>query len=1354
MIEKFENIIEKNREVFAFGFLFILIFSLARFALGGKNVNLAAVSMSNPNSVFLRTPNTGYCNIISASNTTPIKITVSNINDCGIKNNGQVVLISEVVGNTSANIHVKNPSDRANLARQVYNISGNSFDIKDLNDNPVSGNGTYINGGRVGLATLYTLKDHPRLYLDGSSGSITSSVSNKSASGRANPSNVAYVALKNSVNNFNSNYGELWGSDRSGNLTLASALRWLADLDNTSKNSALFGIKNITQILGTPACDEGQRYCYAPASSVADYPTQYMENFSQAYSIMRGQMTASEKSNFLNFVLSDLPWTKGGQGYTDTNKIKPTFKVSDKNTSGTVSVSNGSNVVSGVGTSFTKNVSVGDIIVIPHSTENVYAQGYIVKEILNDTSLKIESSMSGNITNQHYMVGPAWNDSMYGFLWFSKHYEIGMLCGGAGDVFSSVNIDCTSNYGVTDGIYQGAGDHNLWLARLLGYYSIGLATCGDDVRGCLLLSLANELFTDVALPRALTIWTGFSQSNPGYHVGRMYNIILSISTMTKNSFVEKLDYLNGTDIAKKGLLWGIAGQMPYLDGYGDIYLSNAEGNIYYVSANNLRSALISMFDSPNTNEARYYKYWISNILPYNESFIRYNRGEYVWWHFLWNDPTIEPMTSPTTIHFNNTNSEKCISIFGLSKCPTNEGKYFSISNQSWQNDRTYLAFNASSYKCLDHCGDDIGGWFVLAKNKKVLYAGDSSNFMGGKENRPYLEIGGSHNNLKSYPETGPIYINWTAGDDKYMVSSVDLSGAYKSGAGVSFANKQMIHLKGGTEDYIIDYVKVKTNSSTSIKGLQHFYLNGCGSPSSSSCINLSRTNLTASNIQTGVKLLTKFIGFNGNILLQTDNNSDTNGSYSGGQGKTFRFYVCPKGSGTNCTNSSSLEYVSVHKPTTDSSFVMPEIYSTENNNFKIVEIKDVSNPKVVVLASNDNLGDKVTFRTTHQGSAQYVMSGLKPLNYIVLRDGKEIYSYRVLNKENSLYFESTSGLIQLYERGQTPSLPANDSSQNVQIEDNQNTATSASGSTEGQNNNQTNVSVNTNTNNNNQSSSDQNSNQSNNSQNQNNSSGGNANNTESNQNINNNQNTNTQQSNQSQNNTNQNQLNNEQEVVSNKPNKRPEVDAGKKIEIEVDQSVSLSPKVIDDGLPSSSLNYKWSIEKASGQVIFSSINELNPKVTFRAPGQYILILKVSDGELFAEDDLAIDVSGKLSKESNQTPSLDPVVIKTESEQKDENSIKNVKNQTIQSAVSNKTSIQRNLSRGSNGDDVLVLQKFLVNQGFLKNVTPNGVFGPATEKALQRFQSKNNIVYAGKPSTTGYGMTGPKTRRLINRILGN
>lgn len=86
---------------------------------------------------------------------------------------------------------------------------------------------------------------------------------------------------------------------------------------------------------------------------------------------------------------------------------------------------------------------------------------------------------------------------------------------------------------------------------------------------------------------------------------------------------------------------------------------------------------------------------------------------------------------------------------------------------------------------------------------------------------------------------------------------------------------------------------------------------------------------------------------------------------------------------------------------------------------------------------------------------------------------------------------------------------------------------------------------------------------------------------------------------------------------------------------------------------------------------------------------------------------------------------------------------------------------KTLSVGSSGQEVLLLQKFLNNSGFL--IVPSGpgskgnettFFGNATQKALQAYQCSKKIVCEGTPLSTGYGLVGKTTRMNLNKELKN
>ena len=74
---------------------------------------------------------------------------------------------------------------------------------------------------------------------------------------------------------------------------------------------------------------------------------------------------------------------------------------------------------------------------------------------------------------------------------------------------------------------------------------------------------------------------------------------------------------------------------------------------------------------------------------------------------------------------------------------------------------------------------------------------------------------------------------------------------------------------------------------------------------------------------------------------------------------------------------------------------------------------------------------------------------------------------------------------------------------------------------------------------------------------------------------------------------------------------------------------------------------------------------------------------------------------------------------------------------------------RTLMIGMRGEDVRCLQTLLSRDSSIyPEKIVSGYFGPLTQKAVERYQSKIGIVFAGSATTTGFGAVGAKTRIAI------
>jgi|GEM_PF-2042617 len=75
-----------------------------------------------------------------------------------------------------------------------------------------------------------------------------------------------------------------------------------------------------------------------------------------------------------------------------------------------------------------------------------------------------------------------------------------------------------------------------------------------------------------------------------------------------------------------------------------------------------------------------------------------------------------------------------------------------------------------------------------------------------------------------------------------------------------------------------------------------------------------------------------------------------------------------------------------------------------------------------------------------------------------------------------------------------------------------------------------------------------------------------------------------------------------------------------------------------------------------------------------------------------------------------------------------------------------------LSTGSTGTQVSLLQRYLATDATLyPEGLVTGYYGPATQRAVERFQARFGIVTSGTPATTGFGAVGPATQSRLNQI---
>lgn len=78
-----------------------------------------------------------------------------------------------------------------------------------------------------------------------------------------------------------------------------------------------------------------------------------------------------------------------------------------------------------------------------------------------------------------------------------------------------------------------------------------------------------------------------------------------------------------------------------------------------------------------------------------------------------------------------------------------------------------------------------------------------------------------------------------------------------------------------------------------------------------------------------------------------------------------------------------------------------------------------------------------------------------------------------------------------------------------------------------------------------------------------------------------------------------------------------------------ENSVSLSGTATDDGMPSGVLVYLWSKVSGPGNVSFSNEASATTSANFATPGNYVLRLEVSDGDLISGDEVQVSIASNI-----------------------------------------------------------------------------------------------------------------------------
>lgn len=892
---------------------------------------------------------------------------------------GDVVIIYDVLGNDIVNGIRKVTATGTTTGGSCPSGTCSTFTVSDSSGNPVNSSGTFVpptnygggvvpfNWGGATAAKLYPLTDHPRIWFDGPTGTLTTAL--KDTGGRANPTGVQYAALTNSYNAVGVNIPSTTSMD--GDNGVAAALKWFVDGQPggaQQTNSTWYPTHLPLMWSGQMTCDETVGNC-GLGQFLNSFGVNTMADLVLMVELSLPVMTSGQKTDWADFITNDNTESNAGLGMHGS-----------------------------VSTACTKPPTSG--------TFN-------------------------------------WSAGFCGSEWMFKHA-------------SDYPLGDPAAY-PTQGSF-GIGLDNLALSAQHSFLMAGLSVCGLDVpgdpvadRGCRLASMTAALLWNHFIALSTGSW-GRGYSNYIYNrdsVQWNYGVLLAI---LKNSIVGFGSF--STNLATDMSLEYVYNSIPYRMGQSLNYGADP-GNLSMFADYGANGLIVPSYMAGAAGQ--YGLYFLINApgspwsaaclgsscgigaLPSAYTFVDPNATRTNW------------NTLPLQRNFHARTGADCQPT-GHVNCALYDIAIQQMSSRTGWGTSDTLVNVMSWWLSFDGHTDTTGscpGCLTVCKNQCLL-GGNFANAVGGNiadnstgpNNNAVIFAGNIHEyvNLGCNEFTSPHQTRW-AGDDptgdpsnRYVYTFVDLTHALCAGT-VTRASREFLHLKQGTQDYIIGHFDAAAPTPITFQEYLHYRLvqdctggatgicSGSGTPTAySPGISLLRAAgvVSVSDTTTSSHIDTKILNIAGStsIYVGDQNNSDVDCSYTGSSGASCRIEVGSSANGTSVAPLSTAEWLYVHRPSTNTADTMPAITQPACTGVgatcAVVQVADSVSPKVAVFARAGGLLTSASFTSTHSGTAQYVVAGMAPGVYSVTVNGTPVLAgATVAANDNTLPFSATSGAVQI-----------------------------------------------------------------------------------------------------------------------------------------------------------------------------------------------------------------------------------------------------------------------------------------------------------------------------------------------------
>jgi PKD repeat protein len=1034
-------------------------------ATATDNNNLSSTATATVTVAASLQPPTAKLTVTPTSGTAPLAVSASTAGSTDPNTGGSITSTTINFGDGTV-VNAATASHTYNSAG-TYTVTAKVTDNNNLSSTatatvvvsavipPPTGSPTTVTlGGQT-----YNLQSHPRVWLDGPSGALATSLQNTGTNGKANPSNPPYAAMVNLVApwvttntrcsgtpaNPNqcpgaSNPGDTFTNARNNALSapIDAAFLWWAQGANVSDPNGYLAAAKYFFVndfqsagLGSFACNEGVNYCGRDLYTTFQPPYSW-DGMWTAYSIIRSQLTSGQRQAIANMALNDLDNGHNGLGLQGAPTSACTKQAWNAGT-GTISVS-GSTVTFGT-SGATSVLSAGSQLFINNPSSGAIDFLGNVSAVNSGTQVTLTNVSWFTLSGKTWAYTSAWTTNNCGLLWLFKHHN----------AFPPIPIASASSFA---GNYANGGSYaqpNITATQLKNALMMGLALADDDPRAVILVQQVWDYMTnsgslgDLGFPMIPWARMGITGAN---FSGGQYNTTedgyASVAVALTNSingtpppdisgtFISAMasyySFLNYPNLSLN-LSWIASsqadGSMPYY-GFLAAYLfpSAAESKYFlgYNTAGDSSGGRILDSSSNVTTGSTYGGFGYEQDI-----FTFYNPNPSARLAYA-SQPTQYVWKTPDLTY------AQCVSTYGSSNCVQNQIWQLMQSRTNWTTTANVLQMEAGwASEGQDHTDYAIPGAYKYLQNNVYMVGGSSLYADPGLYNNPstamsfdanMIDIGTGYNYWTSY---GPI-TNWAGstnyGDSlsRYVYVAVDMSGAFTTPP--TRAKRHLVHFKE-TSEYIVSYDDVSAPAGT-LQSYWHYQNNGSTCASVMTTYQTTAPFMAANTIGTQ-RFISEFLSLTPNGIALT--RDATNFSYTGqktlcsGATCSCRVRTCASSDGATCNSSATTyEAIAVHLPTS-SSGSMPTITQPTctgtGGNCAAVQIADSSSPKVAMFARQGALIAGASFTSTHSGTAQYVLAGLATGTWTVTVGGTGVTGspFTVNANDNTLYFESTAGAV-------------------------------------------------------------------------------------------------------------------------------------------------------------------------------------------------------------------------------------------------------------------------------------------------------------------------------------------------------